>query len=337
LTAVLERDGTTSNNMAEKESKAAETFVRPGNALLGEHPEVAAEAMGNHARFGGSTFNPRTGENIAGSRHYAVVAAPEATEVHETMPSPEHYGDFVAQHRDVLGKHLNSAVGTYHDPQTGLHHLEIVSTTPSRSAALALGKHLGESGVYHLATDQTHETGATDVQPSHLSIDERFQHLASQSPQKTPYSGVHFSDSKLDVIDGSRRGTGKIGEESKRLLLGSQSGMGKDAPPGFYTYAAGSLPEASIAQRKSAHKVRGQFAFASTDHPEFQTGYAAGSQKATEEGADPQTAHGLGLNAAEHALQDAGFDGYFSNTHPHIRFHFGSHALETDAPKKPVK
>ena len=82
------------------------------------------------------------------------------------------------------------------------------------------------------------------------------------------------------------------------------------------------------ANKPHAYTVRGNFAFGSTESPEFKKGYQFGSQLAQQNGADPKTAHALGLNNAEHALQDAGYDGYESPAHPGVRFHFGDHDAE---------
>jgi hypothetical protein len=109
--------------------------------------------------------------------------------------------------------------------------------------------------------------------------------------------------------------------------------MGDDAPAGFHTYKSGTFPDALMAAKKNTYAVRGQKAFASTDHPEFQTGYSRGVQRAAGAGADPQTAHKLGLNAAEHAVKDAGYDGYFSPKHPNTRFHFGSEPAVPNGPR----
>ena len=53
--------------------------------------------------------------------------------------------------------------------------------------------------------------------------------------------------------------------------------------------------------------------------------------------ADDKTAHHLGLNNAEHALQDQGFDGYLSPTHPAVRFHFGDHDAEPVQSHQPME
>jgi len=306
--------------------------------LPGEHPQVATEAMHEHAATGGSTFEPTTGKNLSGSKKIAVGIAPEHAAISEKPFTPEQYSQFVGAHRDLLARNPNVAVGTYHDPVSGLHSMELVGTTSSKTAATNLASHLGEDHTYNLATDEKIPTGASgDRQPSPMSVNERIADLHSQTPTKSTYSGVHYAETPTDMINGSRRGMpgadGVPPAEAARLRLGSKTGQGKDAPGGFYTYKAGALPDAATASRKNMYAVRGRMAFASTDHPEFQNGYAQGVQNAMNAGADAVTAHQLGLNAAEHALHDAGFDGYYSPKHPDIRFHFGNEPAVPVAPK----
>lgn len=309
-----------------------------GHMLPGEHPQVATEALSEHANTGGSTFEPTTGKNLAGSKKIAVGIAPEHAAISDRPFTPDQYSQFVGTHRDLLSSNPSVAVGTYHDPATGLHSMELVGTTSSKTAAKNLASHLGEDHAYNLATDEKISTGAAgDRQPSPMSVNERIADLHSQTPQKSTYSGVHYADTPTDMIDGSRRGAsgadGTPSPESARLRLGSKTGMGDDAPGGFYTYKSGSLPDAATAAKKNVYQVRGRMAFGSTEHPEFQNGYQQGMQKALDAGADVNTAHQLGLNAAEHALHDAGFDGYYSPKHPNVRFHFGSEPAVAVAPK----
>jgi hypothetical protein len=71
--------------------------------------------------------------------------------------------------------------------------------------------------------------------------------------------------------------------------------------------------------------------------PEFKNGYQAGHEAAKAQGADDKTAHHLGLNNAETALQDAGYDGYLSPKHPGIVLHFGDHAAEPVQSHQPME
>jgi hypothetical protein len=306
--------------------------------------KIAEDAIREHHKTGGSTFDPRTGENLAGTRNIAVGIAPEHAVIHSHPPTPEFYDNFIRANQAVLSKHSHSAVGTAHDPNTGLHHTEIVGLTPSKLAAVEMAQHLGEGHVYNLATDEKIPAGiGGNSQLSPTSVDERFDHLRARSPQRQPYTGTHFSFEKIDgKIEGARRGElgakkmAPSNADHNRVHLGTKTGQGPDAPAGFYTTRAGSSAHALAAAKHHSVQVRGKFALATTDHPAFQSGYQQGSQSAAAAGADPKTTHLLGLNAAEHSLSDAGFDGYTAAKHPGTVFHFGSHKIE-DEPKPQVK
>jgi hypothetical protein len=277
-------------------------------------PSPVDQHIMDHAATGGSTVDPRTGESLVGKRLWAVGAAPEAAMVSTNPPTHEELAGFAAMHQSVFDQHPNAHIGTAHDPETGLHHTEIVAVTPSKNAALDAATQFGENHIYNLATDEKVPTGHQGDRPTvPESISERFQALRDSSPPKQPFSGVHYSDAKLDFIDGSRRGTSGVGQENSRLR-----GNDGDAPAGFYVYKAGTLAEPQLAARKNAYPVRGNFAFAdaATD-PTYAEAYNTG-----------------GPNSAERALQDQGYDGYYSSKHPGIHFIFGSHQL---APTKPTK
>ena len=336
------KHGDASNVESEMLSAAPEAFgdagagVVAGHVLAGEHPTVARDALNEHNLSGGSTFNPRTGESMAGTRNYAAGVAPDTATVFERPPTAEEYNNFVTANRDVLARNPNAHVGTSIDPDTGHHYLEVVGTTPNKTAALQAATAAGEKSIYHLGhgiTTPTDYLGAERPYVAGTPIDDRLSALADAAPSKSTYSGVHYSDmSGLDSIDGSRRGTSGTSAEAARLRLGSQTGLGKDAPPGFHTYQSGSLPDAAVSGRKNAYNIRGQFAFGTTDSPEFVNEYNRVSQNALDAGADATTAHRLGLNAGEHGLRDAGYDGYYAPSSPNARLIFDSHDV---APAKP--
>lgn len=282
-------------------------------------------ALNDHARSGGSTY--RGDQSMAGTNRWAVGVSPETARSSVRGFTPEDYDDFSAQHSDLLAQHPNSAVGTSQD-QHGIHYLELVGFTPSQHAAQIGGAALGESSVFHLGTNKSQDTGHVGDRPlvPH-SVSERLQMLATGDHPAEPFSGIHFSDAKLDTIDGSRRGSSGVGAESGRVRLGSQTGLGPDAPPGFHVYSANSLAEPQVAGRKNAHVVSGKFAFGSTASPEFLEAYEAARADAKAKGADDRTAHGIGANAGEQALYGAGYDGVSNPSQPSTRLVFGSHTL----------
>lgn len=291
-------------------------------------------ALDEHLRSGGSTFDPRTGENLAGRNLWAVGAVPESAHYSEHPITQEEYDSFAGRHAGLL-QHPNSAIGTAFNHQTGLHSMEVVGLSSNKNAANDLAASLGENHIYHLGRGEKHPTnheGDRPIIPS--SPDNRLSDLRSNTPEKQPFSGVHYSDAKLDSIDGNRRGASGSGQESQRLRLGSQTGAGKDAPPGFYAYSSDSIADPKDAMKKNAHPVSGAFAFSdvATD-PTFREAHAKSKQEAINNGADEQTAHQLGLNGAEHAIRDAGYDGYYSSLHPGNFFIFGSYITNQGKPQ----
>src|ERR1022692_1288699 len=204
--------------------------------------KMSQSAVMEHVKTGGSTFDPRTGQNLAGSRNVAVNIAPEHSQVHDHPPTAAEHATFTAQVHHITSKHTNSAVGSHHDEETGLHHLEVVGLTPSKMAALHMAQHLGENHAFNLATSEKYSTGNFgQPQPSHMNVDQRFEKLRADSPKRAPYHGTHFSNRKVDKIQGAHRGEqGPKGAASSsadhsRVHAGTKAGHGNDAPGGFYT------------------------------------------------------------------------------------------------------
>lgn len=283
---------------------------------------VARHPMEEHYRNGGSTIDPRTGASFAGRNEWATSTMPESEWIGSNAPTPEEYDAFVAQHQDIFGRHGNSAVGTHYDPQTGLHHMTVVAVTPSKKAAMDHASRLGEKTIYHTGRAE-HAIVGDENRPDMVSstFDERFEAVRNATPLRAPFQGTHYSDAKLDMIDGSRRGASGIGAEAQRLRLEPQ------APAGFHVYKDGSLPDAAMAGKKFANRVQGNFSFATTDSDEFKGAYTSAFTEALAQGKDRAVAHGIALNTAEHSVRDAGFDGYYNARYPNSRFIFGSHAL----------
>ena len=300
--------------------------------------EMSRQAVMEHARTGGSTFDTRTGKNLSGSNNIAVGISPESAHILDHPPTSAEHETFTASVHHITSKHMNSAIGSHHDEETGLHHLEVVGLTPSKIAAVRMAQHMGEDHAFNLATDEKIPTGHFGPKPvSYKNVHQRLEELHQNSPKREPYAGTHFSDKKLDKIQGAHRGAlGAKGvdasrSDAARIHAGTKAGFGNDAPAGFYSVKQGHAAPAMEAAKPHAYSVRGHFAFGSTDSPEFRSGYANGVAHAKASGADDKTAHYLGLNNAEHSLADSGFDGYSNPRHPGIRFHFG------DADAVPVR
>lgn len=280
--------------------------------------------LSEHALTGGSTFT-HEGRNLSGSRNWVTGVYPEAARISERPFSEQEYEEFKSTHSDLLSRHPNAAIGTHFDPHSSLHTMEVVGTTPVKSSAHEVAHDLGEHSVFGLEDMKDDPTGIDERQFHPSTVDERLSKLRENNPHRKPFSGVHYSDKPLDVIEGGRRGSSGIGAEASRLKLGSQTGHGPDAPSGFYAYESNHVAEGPMSARKSSTPVRGHFAFASTEDENFKNAYVGGKMRAQASGADEATSHSLGLNSAEHAVKDAGFDGYINPAHAQTRFLFGSY------------
>jgi hypothetical protein len=313
----------------------------PGARLAGEHPAVGQAALDSHLTTGGSTFDPRTGKNLAGSNNWAVGVAPEHTVVSTHPFTPEQYNDFVGLHRDLLQRNPNLHVGTWADP-TGLHYMDVTATTPNKAAAVQMGKELNQKSIFHLGRGEELPTGGTgEPVSSPFSVDYRAQAMTAATPEKKPFAGYHLSNDKLDYIDGNRRGapqagTGQaVGQESPRLNVKSQFGVGQDAPPGFYAYSNGTRPEPAVVSRKFSHEIRGNFALADVTDPKWNDAAHAAYEDAFDKTGNDTVATYASVNAKEHAIRDAGYDGYTSPG-TGINFFFdGQPTRLTGAPVKP--
>jgi hypothetical protein len=303
--------------------------------IAAEDSSVASAALDQHHRLGASVTNPRTGELMSSARKWSVPLVPEAGEVFDRAPTAEQFTNFAATHRDLFSKHPNAQIGTWIDPQTDLHHLDIVGTTSSKNSAMNAANLLGEKGIFRIDRNEFVPSQNSGNRPVGApSIDDRFNALRTAEPPSETFSGIHYSHTKLDFIDGGRRGSpspnGKLppaGAESARVRAGDAIGDSSlNAPPGFYVYPEGSLPDPSIALRKHSSRVQGKLSFANiTTEPAWANAIQEGTQTALAKGAKPDIASALALNHAENTLRDAGFDGYYNPNHPNTRFIFDSH------------
>jgi len=318
--------------------------------LVGEHPAFHQQLMSSTEQHGAATMNPRTGMPVTGNK-FAVSIAPEHSVYSETPFSHEQVSSFVQQHQDVLQRNPNLHVSTMKDPH-GVYSLELSATTSNKPAAVQMGQELNQQGVYHVGRGEHVPTGGTgEAAPHQLSVDERAQMLHAASPQTweaQPFSGTHYSDQKLDYIDGNRRGikpngkngqpTPPTGQEAARLNLQSQTGVGQDAPPGYYVYKNGSRPEPGVGTRPFSHSVRDNFAIAKIGDPQWEQAAQQAHDEVLQQTGNPQAAQYAKANAKEHAIRDAGYDGYTSSGNHGVHFLFDGHETSlVGSPPKPFE
>jgi hypothetical protein len=152
----------------------------------------------------------------------------------------------------------------------------------------------------------------------------RRQYAAAELP-KEDFSGVHYSNVPAEngVLSGENRGVAKAGSEQARVALGAE--------PGVYAYREGARPESQIASRANKYSLNGQKAIADISGAQkdlFQNAYNDAKEAALKAGDNDTVAGHKGLNAAETAVKNAGFDGYeHKEDYPDNVFLFGDQKI----------
>jgi hypothetical protein len=119
-----------------------------------------------HMQNGGSTFSPQ-GDDMSGTDAHAVSAYPERTERIGQDFNPEHLEDFKSKNADLLSR-PDHAVGTWQDPDNGLHTLDVNRLIGNRDEAVRVGKLANQKSIYHLGTGELIDTGGTGESPKNL-------------------------------------------------------------------------------------------------------------------------------------------------------------------------
>lgn len=182
-----------------------------------------------------------------------------------------------------------------------------------------------------------HSDGINFVPHTTDGID--FQPHAPTGPPKTPYEGTHFSNDSIPggVLHGARRGSSPEASDSARIQpihtdpnTGDTTQVGPSAPPGVHVVDSGATAHPSIGRRPHAHKVKGNFAIADVEkNPVWNATLQSAYQQAKQGGLDDKTAFNVAINSCEHAIKNAGFDGYTSSKNPGSTLLFGDHAIAT--------
>lgn len=130
----------------------------PGQVpLTPEEEQVSA-----HNANGGSTFSP-DGEDMFGQNKYSVGSYPERTQQLDSL-TPEQLKAYKIKNADVLNQ-PDHAVGTWKDPDTGKHTLDIAKLYDDRDEAIAAGKAANQKSIYHLGGEGEIQTGGTGEGP----------------------------------------------------------------------------------------------------------------------------------------------------------------------------
>jgi len=232
-----------------------------------------ASQIAAHEANGGSTFTPE-GQNLNGVDKYAVGAYPDRTESVGTL-TPETLQAFKDKNQDVLSQD-NHSVGTWHDPETGKHVLDVSKLYDGRDEAIAAGKAANQKSIYHLGGEGEIQTGGTG-EPVKMT------QISHWSKGKVP----------LTETDPQMFGTGRAGAERARA---NEPGF---IPRTYFGMEGYNEPDVQSGLKHTASVDMSKFYNIGTDPDGV---WAKGYQEG-------------GATGAENAVKDAGYSGYYSPDH----------------------
>jgi len=262
----------------EDRAKVQEALAKQG--ATGGAPYDVRTQVGAHNSNGGSTFHPEHGD-LNGKPFFAVGGEPEfrAPELKMTTKGVElteaQIKEFTERPavKEALAKHPDASIGTWHDKEADQTVTELVKTPANRDEALKMGVKNDQKAIYDLKEGKEVPTGGTG------------------EPKGGNITLHHWSDvDGLKETDPDKFGTGKAGAEKARA---KEEGF----LPRTY-FADAEYKEPAIQGQKNHYT-------AEVD-PEKYYDIAKDPdgiwQKALKDG---------GATAAEKAVHDAGYHGYF--------------------------
>ncbi len=262
----------------EDRAKVQEALAKQG--ATGGAPYDVRTQVGAHNSNGGSTFHPEHGD-LNGKPFFAVGGEPEfrAPELKMTTKGGElteaQIKEFTERPavKEALAKHPDASIGTWHDKEADQTVTELVKTPANRDEALKMGVKNDQKAIYDLKEGKEVPTGGTG------------------EPKGGNITLHHWSDvDGLKETDPDKFGTGKAGAEKARAK-----------EEGFLprTYFADAEYKESAIQGQKNH-------YTAEVDPEKYYDIAKDPdgiwQKALKDG---------GATAAEKAVHDAGYHGYF--------------------------
>lgn len=161
----------------------------------GREAPVWGNILKSHTENGGSTFDPRSGRDWAGSDTYAV--ATPTTKLFDHPPTVEEISAFAAEHADELRRNPNLQIGTWdnsmHAPGTpdyahGKHEVNLTEIARSREEADALARSRGEVAYTHLDPDYEFPTYNVEYSPEEIAALPEGAHaaLAARAAAEVP-------------------------------------------------------------------------------------------------------------------------------------------------------
>jgi len=160
-----------------------------------------------HQQTGGSTFNVRNEQNLAGQKVYSVSPFKELETVLDHSPTSEDITGFIGRpgvREKLFDPSGKFSLGTWEDKSEGKTYLDVVVTTPDLSEALEIGRKAKQIAAFDLSK----------VDPQTGDVAEGAEIPIPAAPGKKLY---HWGRQPgLETLDPKFYGTGEAGAEMRR-------------------------------------------------------------------------------------------------------------------------
>ena len=268
-------------NKAQRARAIMQEFRGGAATVAGGKPADVRAQVGVHNANGGSTFHPEEGD-LKGKPFFAVGGEPEFRDPKLKMTA--NGGELTAEQikefterpevKAALAKHPDASVGTWHDQAADKTVVELVKTPADRAEAIKMGTANGEKAIYDLKEGKEIPTGGTGEGPKGGNI--TLHH----------WSGMDG----LTETDPEKFGTNKAGAEKERS---KEEGF---LPRTYFGDAAYKEPAITSQKNHYTAEVDPDKYYDIAKDPDgiWQKGFKEG-----------------GATAAENAVHDAGYHGYF--------------------------
>ena len=133
-----------------------------------------------HKLNGGSTFNLKNSENLAGKDVYSVSIFPERSMIIDGKDiTKENVNEFIKNNSDLLDNEKIS-IDTWYDDMSGKTYIDAVVTT-NKDEALKLGKKYNQKAIFGLKNFDEIPTGGTGESIDGLGkIEDRIKSLKTK-------------------------------------------------------------------------------------------------------------------------------------------------------------
>ncbi len=189
-----------------KPGKVINIADRRPAATAPEATGVVSQILATHQQTGGSTFNLRSGQNLAGQKFYSVSPFKELERIIDHDPTSEDITSFMRSpgvREKLFDPSGEYGLGTWKDSESGQTYLDVVVTTPKLERAMEIGRSSKQIAAFDLSK----------VNPATGEVAEGAE-IPISEPMTKLYHWSRRPD--LEILEPSKYGTAEAGAEMRR-------------------------------------------------------------------------------------------------------------------------